>query len=107
MLCVRDAQPPPLTARDVRVRDDPEWLSAASAYLELRTAYDEVSAKVDEAKSELVGLASHAKERGGGISVTRLWRLGSVDYKRVPALTGVDLEQYRGPVREETRVQVG
>ena len=45
MRCVREAQAPPLTARDVRIRDDPEWLSAAAAYLELRTAYDELSAK--------------------------------------------------------------
>jgi predicted phage-related endonuclease len=106
MRYVREAQAPPLTARDTRIRDDPEWLSAAAAYLELRAAYDELSAKCDEAKSELVGLASHAKERGGGISVTRLWKRGSVDYRRVPALATVDLEQYRGPAREETRVQI-
>src|SRR5438093_1095427 len=66
MRCVTESQAPPLTARDTRVRDDPEWLSAAAAYLELRTAYDELSAKFDEAKAQLVGLANHAKEQGGG-----------------------------------------
>jgi len=44
MRFVREAQAPPLTARDVRVRDDPKWLSAAAAYLELRTGYDVLSA---------------------------------------------------------------
>jgi hypothetical protein len=51
-------------------------------------------------------LASHAKEQGGGVAVTRVWKRGGIDYKRVPELAGVDLEQYRGTPREETRVQV-
>ena len=106
MRCVRDAQAPQLTARDVRIRDDPEWLSAAAAYLELRTAYDELSAKCDEAKAQLSGLASHAKQQGGGISVTRLWKRGNIEYKRVPELAGVDLEQYRAVAREEVRLTI-
>jgi putative phage-type endonuclease len=106
MRCITNAVAPTLTARDTRVRDDPEWLSAAAAYLELRTAYDELSTKFDEAKARLVGLADHVKEEGGGVSVTRLWKRGNVDYKRVPELTSVDLEQYRGPAREEVRVSV-
>ena len=43
MRCITNAVAPTLTARDTRVRDDPEWLSAAAAYLELRTAYEELS----------------------------------------------------------------
>ena len=45
MRCVTDAEAPLLTARDTRVRDDPEWLSAAAAYLELRTAYDALGSR--------------------------------------------------------------
>ena len=101
---IAKAEPPPLTARDVRVRDDPEWLQAASTYRELRTAYDELGKAVDEAKAKLVGLTSHAKEQGGGVAVTRLWKRGNIDYKRVPELRGVDLEPYRQPGREETRI---
>jgi putative phage-type endonuclease len=104
MRCITDAQAPPLTARDTRVRDDPEWLSAAAAFLELRTAYDEPSTKFEAARASLVGLAAHAKEQGGGVAVTRLWKRGNVEYKRVPELAGVDLEQYRGAAREEVRI---
>lgn len=99
-----EAQAPPLTDRDTRIRDDPEWLEAAARYVALRTAYDELSAKCDAAKTHLIALASHAKEQGGGVSVTRLWKRGNVDYKRVPELLGVDLEPYRGVPREEVRV---
>ena len=96
--------PPPLDKGDIRQRDDPEWMSAAAAYLELRTAYDELSTKFDEAKAKIVGMANHAKEEGGGISVTHIWKRGSVDYKKIPQLKGLDLDQYRAPSREETRI---
>ena len=59
---------------------------------------------MDEAKSRLVELTSHAKEQGSGVAVTRLWKRGNIEYKRVPELVGVDLEQYRGAAREEVRV---
>ena len=103
---VTKSEPPPLSERDVRLRDDPEWLEAAAAYLELKGASDELSAKLDEAKSRLVSMASHPREQGGGLSVTRLWKRGNIDYKRVPVLATIDLERYRGPGREELRVVV-
>ena len=103
---ITEAQAPPLTDRDTRIRDDPEWLEAAARYVKLRTAYDELSAKCDEAKAQLIALTGNAKEQGGGVLVTRLWKRGNVDYKRVPELLGVDLEPYRGTPREETRVLI-
>jgi hypothetical protein len=54
-----------------------------------------------------VELASHVSESGFGVSVTRYFKQGNVDYKKVPALKGVDLNAYRGVVREEVRVTVG
>ena len=104
MRCVSEGQAPPLTDRDTRLRDDPEWLEAAAAYLELKTAYDELSAKFDAAKERLIAQASHAKEQGGGVSVTRYWKTGAIDYKKIPELKALDLEQYRAAPREETRV---
>ena len=98
--------PPPLTDRDTRLRDDPEWLHAAAVYLELRAAHEELCRRFDEAKGALVGLTSHAKEQGGGVSVARFWKRGAVDYKRVPELAAIDLEQYRGAGREELRITV-
>jgi len=106
MAFVAKNEAPPLTDRDVRVREDSEWLSAAAAYLELRTAHDELGAALDAAKSRLVGQTSHVREQGGGLSVTRLWKRGSVDYRCVPELVGVDLEVYRSAAREEVRVTV-
>ena len=41
------------------------------------------------------------------MKVTRFSKVGAIDYKRVPELRGVDLDQFRGKAREETRVTVG
>jgi len=103
---VEKSEAPPLAARDVRIRDDPDWLNAAAAYIELRSACDEMAAKLDEAKSRLIALASHAREQGGGLSVTRLWKRGNVDYKQIPELSKVNLDRYRTGPREETRVAI-
>ena len=100
----QQSEAPPLTDRDTRLRDDPEWLEAAAAYLELKTAYDELSAKYDAAKERLIAQASHAKEQGGGVSVIRICKRGNIDYKKIPELKALDLEQYRGAPREESRV---
>ena len=96
--------PPPLTEGDTRIREDQEWREAAARYLEAKRLSEVHATAVDEAKAALVALASHPSESGCGVSVSSFWKRGSVDYKKVPALTGVDLEKYRGASRMETRV---
>ena len=59
---------------------------------------------LDRAKTALVALAGHPREEGAGVAVTRFWKQGNVDYKKVPALRGVDLTPYRSTGREEIRV---
>ena len=97
---------PPLTSRDRLVREDPEWQAAARDFVMLKTAADETAQRLQEAKQRLIDLACHTTEHGCGVSVSRFWKTGVIDYKRVPQLAGVDLEQYRAAAREETRVTV-
>lgn len=97
---------PPLTDRDSRVRDDMAWRDAAQRYLVARKRSEDAAAALDEAKAGLLALASHPSESGCGVSVTKFWKRGAVDYKKVPALLGVDLEMYRGPSRVETRINL-
>jgi putative phage-type endonuclease len=104
MRCVATSQPPPLTDRDTRVREDPEWMEAAAAYVETKLAADTMTKALDEAKARLTSLASHPSESGSGVSVTRYWKRGAIEYKKIPELKALDLEQYRGALREETRV---
>jgi putative phage-type endonuclease len=103
---VSQRTPPPLAQGDVVQRDDEEWREAAFTYAAARRTADDAQRVLDEAKAQLIALATHTSEAGGGITVTRYWKKGAIEYKRVPELRGVDLEQYRGEPREETRVSV-
>lgn len=98
--------PPPLTDADSRQRDDEDWHLAAKAFQAAKAEADQAAARVEATRAALVALATHPKEVGAGVSVTRFWKTGSVDYKKVVELRGVDLERYRGKSREEVRVTV-
>lgn len=104
MRFIAEDLPPPLTDRDTVVRTDPDWEQAAAIFLRLKYEADQAASRLDDAKARLISLASHSSEKGGGVQVTRYWKAGSVDYKKVPQLSGVDLEKYRAPSREEVRV---
>ena len=67
---------------------------------------DEAATTLDEAKTALLELATHPSETGGGVTVTRYWKQGAVDYKRVPQLESVELDNYRAEGRMETRIFV-
>jgi putative phage-type endonuclease len=98
--------PPPLTERDTVERTDPVWQLAAGLYVSAKRKADEATAELEKAKERLVELASHVSESGFGVSVTRYFKQGNVDYKKVKELKGVDLNAYRGAGREEVRVTV-
>jgi putative phage-type endonuclease len=98
--------PPAPTDQDTKVRTNHAWREAAEAYRGWKDVVDEAQAKADAAKAKLIELATHSRESGYGVSVTRYWKQGTVDYKKVTELQGVDLEQYRGKMREEVRVTV-
>jgi hypothetical protein len=106
MALVRAGEPPPLTEQDTVMRTDLEWIATAREYITAKQRADASAAALDALKQKLIRLTRHHSEQGGGVSVSRYWKSGAIDYKKVPELAGVDLAQYRGAEREETRVTV-
>lgn len=96
--------PPPLSPDDTIVRADASWTAAAQAYAQAKQEADAVAERLEAARQALLALARHPKEQGAGVTVTRYWKQGTVDYKRIPALQGLDLSTWRGKGREEVRV---
>jgi putative phage-type endonuclease len=96
--------PPPLCERDTATRDDPEWKLAALGYLNAKRMAEEAAATLEAAREQLVALTRHPSESGAGVTVTRFWKQGNVDYKRIPELAGVSLDAHRGKGREEVRI---
>ena len=107
MRFITEDLPPPLTDRDTLTRRDPEWADAAGDYLTLKKAADEAAQNLEAAKPRLASMASHPRVDGAEVSVTRFFKQGNVDYKRVPQLAGVDLESFRGRGRVEVRITIG
>ena len=96
--------PPPMTDRDTVLRADSAWAEAAGQYLRAKRAAETSTEALERARDVLTGLAAHPRESGAGVTVTRFWKQGSVDYKKIPALRGLDVTPYRGATREEVRV---
>jgi hypothetical protein len=98
--------PPPLSEADTVVRADLAWSAAAGIYAAVKREAEAAAERLEAARTALVALAVHPRETGAGVAVTRFWKAGNVDYKRVPGLQGVDLNAYRGKAREEVRITV-
>lgn len=96
--------PPPLTEADTVLRHDSAWIAAAEAYAQAKREADALAERLEAARQALLALAQHPKEHGAGVSVTRFWKQGNVDYKKVPQLQGLDLSPYRGKARQEVRI---
>jgi len=97
-----DAGIPPVDTRD---RTDTEWHAAAQAYREAKANLEAAKSREAEAKAVLADLAGDESARGGGVSLTRYYVKGSVDYRKaVPP--DIDLEQYRKEGRWQTRLTV-
>lgn len=96
--------PPPLVDGDTVKREDANWSAAAALYLVAKREAEVADVKVDVAKQVLVALCNHPREQGAGVSVTRYWKVGNVDYKKIPELKVVELDKYRGAAREEVRI---
>jgi putative phage-type endonuclease len=96
--------PPPLSDSDTMQRVDEPWLRAAEAYGRAKRAAQLADGALEDARQRLIGLTAHPREEGGGVSVTRYWKAGTVDYKKIVCVHDVDVAAYRGRIREEIRV---
>ena len=96
--------PPPLSEADTVLRSDQAWSEAARAFTQAKTAAEAATERLEAARLALVRVTRRSASRTLGVTVTRYWKAGAVDYKKVPELKGVDLSPYRGKSREEVRV---
>jgi hypothetical protein len=76
-------------------RTDAPWTRAAKAWLKAHAAAEKTKLAVEKARFKLVLLAAGASAKGDGVSVTRFFRAGTIDYGRIPELAGVALDEYR------------
>jgi putative phage-type endonuclease len=89
------------------IRADREWIGAALDYASLDARIKELEAQKSAARQQLIDLAGDsAKAQGAGVTVSRIEKQGSVDWKKVATSLNptVDPEPYRAKGRTEYRI---
>jgi putative phage-type endonuclease len=98
---------PPLTDKDATTIDNDEIVSVAEQYVKLDAEIKKLEKKLNEYKKQLVEKCDHARTKIGRLTITKSIRAGSVDYKEIKELEGVDLEQYRKAATTVVTIKVG
>jgi putative phage-type endonuclease len=96
--------PPELSAKDTLTREDTQWAAAARAYKLAKEDLRLAQASAEAARKALIGLTDHPRVTGAGVTVTRYWQDGHVNYAAVPELKGVQLDQYRAPKSQQVKI---
>jgi hypothetical protein len=85
-------------------RIDPKWNRAAAAWLKAHEAHEKAKLALEKKRFALMKLAGDASASGAGVSVTRYFRAGTINYGSIPELATVLLDEYRKPGTWEVRV---
>lgn len=101
---VLSLEAPRLTDRDYNVFNDSEWNALASEWSQISEQLSLLEKKEKACRAALIARAEGQNAKGSGICLTKVVRKGSVDYKKVPELIGVDLERYRKGPSESWRL---
>lgn len=95
---------PELTDRDYVSFDDEEWVQLARKWGNVTEQLALFEKKEKEYRAALITRAAGRNAIGCGVCLTKIVRKGSVDYKQVPELIGVDLDKYRKEPCESWRL---
>lgn len=80
----------------VEKRDGQEWITTAQEYREITAEIKALEKRQKQLRDALISMSDHQNSIGGGIHLMQCVRKGAVDYSRIDALKGIDLNQFRG-----------
>lgn len=87
---------PPEEVEKYLERTDKEWLERAKKAREYQQLAKHYEALCNAEKEALIEMSGEQSCKGEGIVFSRSFRKGTIQYKNIPELKSVDLEQYRG-----------
>lgn len=88
---------PPENDRHVVRIDSEVWKSLTDEYRRLDRQEKESQKRKDEIRDFLVQIAQEENAQGNGIILQKVDRKGIIDYKNIPVLKTMDLEEFRKP----------
>lgn len=95
--CVKDGVEPELTERDFKIVRDSDLFDLFKAWKETKDSISIFEKRLESLKEKII---DHPKVKGkrikcGNFKVSTTYRKGTIDYKKIPELFGLDLEKYR------------
>jgi putative phage-type endonuclease len=86
---------PELTEKDsVDMSGDKDWMSIAERLCDLQPQLKLLEKEIKGLKTQLIELTDDGNCNGGGVSLTRSWRAGQIDFAKMIS-DGLDIEKYR------------
>ena len=104
--CVETFTPPPMSNKDYENRDGALWSGFGNRLVEIDTVMSDLKKERELIRKELIEDAAGQSSRGGGVTLSRSFPKGRVDYGSIPELDGVDLEKYRAEPKETWTLRV-
>lgn len=105
--CVLESSPPSLTNRDYLCRDSATWAAMSSRIDAIDAQMSSLKNEKEVIRNELIKDADGQSSKGCGLTLTRTFPKGLINYKNIPELDGVDLELYRSPPKERWTLKRG
>ena len=97
---------PNMTSKDYIERDDEEFQRLVLIYKMAQEKKKFAVDLEDRLRKQLIGLSREQNIRGFGLSVQHTVRRGNIDYSRIEALKGLNLDEYRKEPIKMTTIRI-
>lgn len=104
---VKSKEEPLLEEGDYRLMEDNEgWADFAQRYIECKKVMEELKEEISFLESQFILFAEGNNAQGRGIRLSKVRKLGRVNYSKAVEGRGLDLEKFRGKPIEYWQVRV-
>jgi len=103
--CMVDLEPPEPVTKDFKIRNDEIWQKIADDYVDIRSKLQILRQREEELRQSLIHLSGGSNVMGAGIKLSKQIRRGQIDYKTIPEIQNMNLENMRKKPVEIWRIE--
>jgi putative phage-type endonuclease len=104
--CVQSFTPPAMSNKDYENRESALWSGYCNRLLEIDELSAELKKERDAIKTALIKDCEGQSSKGSGISLTKTFPKGRINYSSIPELKELDLENYRSKPKETWTLRI-
>lgn len=92
---LQNLEPPPLCDRDFIEKNDSLWFNTTSEWKKVHAQLKSLEEYEEELRKKMIIMCNGKNCRGNNVKSSFYVRKGNINYKNIPEIKNVDLEQYR------------